>query len=251
MPFGGGSYADRNARPSRRSPVSCVFSAFRRWVLCGRGATSTVTKRVEFSSSVPFGGGSYADWRRLRKGLVCPSRCLQCLSAVGPMRTTTKGGELKVTFTRSSVPFGGGSYADSLSPKPYPRFPGGSLQCLSAVGPMRTIIPGNRETFREVVFSAFRRWVLCGRLFGASDSLPCSHVFSAFRRWVLCGQPNTPQIPMTPTKSSVPFGGGSYADSGRLDPLADGAASVGKDRTCVLSWSEVCCAGSRWDRLGL
>jgi hypothetical protein len=36
-----------------------------------------------------------------------------------------------------------------------------------------------------------------------------------------------------------------------LDPLADGAASVGKDRTCVLSWSEVCCAGSRWDRLGL
>ena len=85
VPFGGGSYADFS--PGLLRPNQCQVSP------------------------VPFGGGSYADANR-DQVLFRQQECLQCLSAVGPMRTRPVAERVPAVVVRSPVPFGGGSYAD-------------------------------------------------------------------------------------------------------------------------------------------
>ncbi len=216
-----------------------VFSAFRRWVLCGLGnafaslgkhpvrlqclsavgpmrtrdsITEAITAVMESSvpfgggsyadeeiedgeirrqfmeSSVPFGGGSYAD-RGLCRGRRESARSLQCLSAVGPMRTQPRRrrGPQRGPRLQCLSAVGPMRTPPVSAERLRRRTPG--LQCLSAVGPMRTWMHGN-ETVRSLagVFSAFRRWVLCG--------LGCVSVTKGKLK-----------------ESSVPFGGGSYADT--------------------------------------
>ncbi len=140
-------------------------------------------------SPVPFGGGSYADEFRDGTGWIDLTPSLQCLSAVGPMRTYNdmtvaqlRTAVVSSAFRRwvlcgqatpaaapmdedrvSPVPFGGGSYADGLE---------AAMVGVAAKG----------------VSSAFRRWVLCGPLYGSEIKRVYDRV------------------------SPVPFGGGSYAD---------------------------------------
>ncbi len=168
-----------------------VSSAFRRWVLCGPEAPD---RRANDSGRV-----SSAFRRWVLCGLDGHHRLqavvesgLQCLSAVGPMRTFDLVESRALYCFTSPVPFGGGSYADARRSKVSLSTMAGSLQCLSAVGPMRTIMTA------------------------ASSLSARGKVSSAFRRWVLCGQRHTMDYLTIPLKQSpVPFGGGSYADQPR------------------------------------
>ncbi len=110
VPFGGGSYADVTFAPMtlpRKVTSPVPF---------GGGSYADGRARVTLSrptkSPVPFGGGSYADQGGAGSNFSGPTG-LQCLSAVGPMRTAMEAKMPEADFVR--------------------------LQCLSAVGPMRTL----------------------------------------------------------------------------------------------------------------
>ncbi len=88
---------------------------------------------MEDASPVPFGGESYAD------------------------EGCTKGGPLNQSRS-SPVPFGGESYADGRLSWNGQRLEYVSLQCLSAVSPMRTRLDSEGTPGRgSHVSSAFRR----------------------------------------------------------------------------------------------
>ncbi len=191
MPFGGGSYADGfttsvkssvkrdclqclsavGPMRTKRTMAKCslvmvtVSSAFRRWVLCGHdGKDKAMIPHVEVSP-VPFGGGSYADWPTVATSPSCPVSTSPVPFGGGSYADTEREMRKALRQTDGSpVPFGGGSYADLASPSMDSGRTLQRLQCLSAVGPMRTpkltSAPGSH---RVRVSSAFRRWVLCGR----------------------------------------------------------------------------------------
>ena len=119
---------------------------------------------------------------------------------------------------RSSMPFGCVSCAD-MSRGVAPSYGSRSLQCLSAVCPVRTAW-GVAWVALDLldVFNAFRLCVLCGpRPTLSIFPLPLL-VFNGFRLCVLCGHETFRPLIPTVKKSSMPFGCVSCADHGSEIP---------------------------------
>ncbi len=110
VPFGGGSHADKAALKRAKREIGGAPEPFGGGSYADRQLKEG-TIGEDLKSPVPFGGGSYADVPGM-VGVYASNGGLQCLSAVGPMRTENSKRQQRILRV--------------------------GLQCLSAVGPMRT-----------------------------------------------------------------------------------------------------------------
>ena len=188
MPFGCVSCADRMTKPPISILPKRVFNAFRLCVLCGHGAHQDLHDLGENG--------------------------LQCLSAVCPVRTGPSAEEIQAEIDKSSMPFGCVSCADGETSRFYAAGLRSSLQCLSAVCPVRT----HPELANHVAFQT-----LSSMPFGCvscadhkNDALKAAFALAGLQCLSAVCPVRTPRkiqgVSLLPLVSSMPFGCVSCAD---------------------------------------
>ena len=159
--------------------------------------------------------------------MVRSSASLQCLSALGPMRTFTRGLIFEKELYRSPVPFGVGSYADAHT-----------IVCAGHSGTYKSPVPfgvgsyADNEALFFILHCVFIRSPVPFGVGSYADLHPCGVVTGGRSLSLQClsalGPMRTLRRSVLEDRiarlSPVPFGVGSYADTGEFGPLGERVA---------------------------